>query len=147
MFNFIRFEYAIGVGHNNVPGLVNVQSIAATGEPQYQFYDAPLAVPGYSPGIRRVRLDGLDYFVGNETVRWLFGMWSWYQYDFWSETYCDGGYSGLVTIRTRIGRRAYANFNATCHLPTPVEMRAVESQEYWEDVNVDMTDLELIPEA
>lgn len=143
MFNLVPFDYWIAIGNDNVPGLVRVQQILATGESAY--YDAPLAVPGYSPGVRRTTLNGLDYFSGNKSVRWLFGLWSWYQYEFWSTTYCEGGYSGLVTIRTRVGRRAFADYNAVCHLPTPAEMKAVDNQELWEDVYVDMTDLELIP--
>lgn len=112
-------DYQIAAGHNNAAGLVNIGAITpSSGIP----FPEPVARPNYTPGNHKIRLDGLDYVTGYAAHTWLMPFLDWRHYAYLQTTYCAGGYSGLVTIRTRYMSVAYANYNATLRIPTPDEI-------------------------
>jgi hypothetical protein len=125
------FEYKIAAGYNNTAGLVNIESITPGGSVPFV---PPVGMDGYSAGTRRVRGDGTDYIAGYASTAWQFSLLYWAQLDYLADTYCAGGWSGKVTIRTRTGRAVYANYNAVIKLPMPSESQRLFI--VWRDVVV-----------
>jgi hypothetical protein len=111
--------------------LVNLEDITPVGSVSFV---PPVGMDGYSRGVRRERGDGLDYYAGYPSTIWRFELLYWKQADYLADTYCAGGTSGKVTVRTRIGRESYANYNAILKLPMPTEMERFFL--VWTDVSV-----------
>lgn len=113
-------EYKIAPGWNNVAGLVSIEGLAV---PEDRFaFTHPKGIKQFSPGIRKTRADGSDYFVGHPSTRWIFGVMTWKQWSYAKDTFCASKYSGQVTIRTRTTGLEYKNFNAVLKLPTELEL-------------------------
>ena len=110
------FDYKIAAGNNNAAGLVNIGTITPSSG---ILFPEPVARPNYTPGVHKIRLDGLDYQAGYASHVWMMPFLDWRHYDHLRTTYCAGGYSGKVTIRTRYMLVSYANYNAILHLPPP----------------------------
>ncbi len=111
-------DYRIAAGWNVVLGsLVNIESILPNGD-TYRFR-APQAYGLYNVGQNRIRGDGLVYVAGYASVTWRFGVMTRLQYEYLRTTYCNGGFSGKVTILTTLGSSAYSRMNASMILPTP----------------------------
>lgn len=109
-------DIKIAAGNNNAAGLVAIESITPSSD--RPFY-APQSYGSYSPGEARVRADGTVTFSGFAAVEWRFSVLTLRQFAYLQDTYCAGGWSGLVTIRTRTDDPAtYANYNAVMVLPT-----------------------------
>jgi len=104
-------SYAIAAGYNvALNSLVNIERIKPNGDTKY-FY-GPKAMGFYSPGAPNVRGDGLLSFNGSAKVDWLFDVMTRLQLDYARTTWCNGGWSGYVTIYTTLGGLTYSRCNA-----------------------------------
>lgn len=111
-------NYQLAAGHDNAAGLATLEGTLPSGETVPFVY--PRVVGGYDPGVFKIRTSGERYTAGFDTVVWLFGAITWRHFRYLQETYCGDGYSGLVTVRTRLDDPAtYANYNATMLLEKP----------------------------
>lgn len=108
-------NYAIAAGHNNTGGYTKFGAIVPT---SHIAFHEPIARPNYNPGIRHIRMDGRVYITGYPSQVWIIGFMSFIQYDYLLTTYCGGGYSGLVSVKTRYLSVDYDDYNATLTLPT-----------------------------
>jgi len=109
-------KYMIGVGYNVALGsLTNIEKISVSG---HDFF-APKAFGHYNPGQFSRRTDGIGYYGGFNSVRWVFMAMTHSQYNYLRNVYCAGGYSGLVTIYTTLGQddNIYARMNAVLDIP------------------------------
>src|SRR5690242_3219496 len=99
-------SYKIAAGYNvALNSLVNIETIKPTND---QYFYAPKAIPYGSPGVKRVKLDGVGYRAGYPSVDWQFGVLTRAQYEYLKTTYCAGGYSGQVTVYTTVSGNTYA---------------------------------------
>lgn len=113
-------DYQIAAGHNNAAGLVSVESHIAPTSAHYIV--APTVRGGYSPGQNYVRGNGLLGTNGFARVNWHHSLMHYENDVYWRLTYCSGGFSGLVTVRTRLfPTGAFAVYNAVLTIPHPVE--------------------------
>ncbi len=110
------YDYRIGAGWNVALGsLTNIETITPTGEPTFK---APDVYGSYDPGVRRIRADGSLYHAGFGMVQWRFAGITRGQVRYLMETYCANGYSGKVTINTRLDDPdTYTRYNAYMLLP------------------------------
>lgn len=110
------YDYRIASGQNLPLGsLTNVEDITPTGD--RSFYP-PQTFGSYDPGAARLRPDGSVYHAGFPSVVWKWRSMTRDQYKYLQDTYCNGGYSGTVTIYTRTeDDSAYERYNATLRLP------------------------------
>lgn len=104
--------------------LTNFESLSISGEPA-------LKVGGmygtYDPGVMRIRGDGTLYLAGYPSCALPFPGITRGQVRYLSVTFCNNGYSGKVTIYTRLDDPAtYARYNAVMRLP-----KLSESQKRW----------------
>lgn len=112
-------SYSLAAAWNNAAGLVVVGLI--TPSSHIPFFE-PVVRPSWNPGITRIRLDALTYQAGYDSQEWLFQFMTFAHYAYFRTTYCAGGYSGKVTIRTRYQTNAYFNANAIAVLPPATEL-------------------------
>ncbi len=106
-------EYKIASGYNSTLSLVNIEDITVSGE---RF--KPLSGVGrYRAGDMRVNANGTYYAEGYASVSWLFAGITRAQYEYLKTTFCSGGYSGLVTINTRLEGDSYVTRNAVMLIP------------------------------
>lgn len=111
-------DYRIAAGWNVVLGsLVNIETILPGGDTYY--FRAPQAYGFYLDGQRRVRGDHLIYTAGFPAVTWRFAVLTRKQYEYLRTTYCNGAFSGKVTIYTTLGSSSYSRQNAVMVLPAP----------------------------
>jgi len=111
-------QYAIAAGNNVALGsLVNIETIKPGGDTHY-FY-APKAIGFYDPGQPNVRGDGLYSFNGFASVMWRFLVMTRLQLAYARTTWCNGGWSGPVTIYTTTGGVTYARYNANLLISLP----------------------------
>lgn len=130
-----RYDYQIAAGINNEAGLVNLETVTVVGDTKPFF--APVGYSSFKPGVRKIRSDGTLAITGFPSAYWIIPIVTRKQWEYVQDTYCNGGYSGKVTIRTRIGRAAYANYNAVLTLPDPDTL--TRRFTVFEDVRLDFT--------
>lgn len=102
-------SYALAVGHNNVSGLIALNA-----------QTPPIVVRGrgrYAVGEQVTVLSGAVVGLGRPTVTWLIGTLLPGQYHWLRATFCAGGWSGLVTARTRLDSNTFVVGNATLVVP------------------------------
>lgn len=113
------YQYKIASGYNVAAGsLVNIESITPTSDVAFV---APQVLGTFDPGKYIIRGDGTLYLTGFPTQQWLFSALTRLQLAYLRTTYCSGGWSGLVTINTRLGDTPYVRYNAVMILPKPSE--------------------------
>lgn len=113
-------DYQLAVGHDNALGLAAIEGVLPGGETRA--FIAPTVRGGYTEGQQIIRGDGSVTFAGFPVVVWTFSWVTFGQREYLRTTYCGGGWSGEVTVRTRLtAGGAYANYNATLLLPQPGE--------------------------
>lgn len=111
-------QYKIAATYNvALNSLVNIEAIKPTSD---QYFYAPKAIPYGSPGIKRVKLDGVSYRAGYSAVDWLFAVLTRLQYEYLRNTFCAGGYSGQVTIYSTLSSSVYQRFNAVIDVPETI---------------------------
>lgn len=117
-------EYKWAAGYNNAAGLTLVSTTIPSSDVVFNAGEGVLALPNYNPGIAKIRGTGLISYVGYKSTKWGFGYWTLLQYEYLQTTFCGalGNYTGFVTIRTRIGNTAFANYNAIINVPTPDQL-------------------------
>lgn len=124
-------DYRIAANHNvALNSLVNIETIVPTND---RAFFAPQAYGFGTPGQLAFRLyESLGFRRGFPSTGWLFQVATRLQYAYLSTTYCGGGLSGLVTIYTTLGGSGvtYARYNATLHLPAPIETPGGEFYAY-----------------
>lgn len=137
------YDYRIAAGHNvALASLVNIESLAPAGD--VAFYP-PRSFGTYTAGAVRVRTDGRVYLAGYPSVVWRFGLLTRAQFRYLQTTYCGGGYSGAVTIYTRLDNAAqYKRCNAIMVLPQLAELNN-DALVKFRDVEIKMTRLEVLP--
>lgn len=113
-------DYRIYPGHNvSLNTLVNIETIKPTNDTRY-FY-APVA-EGYSdPGTPYINGAGYVSFNGFESVVWSFIIMTRLQLLYAKTTWCNGGWSGPVTIYSTNGGLTYARYNANMLISLPKE--------------------------
>lgn len=105
------YDYRIAAGHDVALGsLVTITTIKPTND-SYYFW-APKAIGFYDPGKVNVRGDGLLSFNGFPSVQWVFDTMTRLQLSYARTTWCNGGWSGYVTIYSTNGDTTYARYNA-----------------------------------
>lgn len=111
-------DYRIAAGWNVALGsLVNIESILPGGD-LYRF-KAPQAYGFYNAGQQRIRGDGMQYLAGFASVSWHWGVLTRPQFEYLRTTYCNGAFSGKVTIYTTLGSSSYSRMNAVMIVPSP----------------------------
>lgn len=117
-------NYKLASGHDNAGALSSIETILGREGVH------PFPFGTYSPGVMKIRGDGTVYIAGQKTAKWPFRFILWSMHKTLMTSYCNGGYSGLVTVRTRADDSStYANYNATMILPLLPEVRT-ESQRF-----------------
>lgn len=113
------YLFKIGAGWNLPDGsLTNVEDIHPTNDVNCY---PPVAL--YNPGNYLIRGDGSLYIAGYPAVQWVFGgnpggKITRLQARYFQDTYCNGGYSGTVTINTLTDNPGtYTRANAVMILP------------------------------
>jgi len=107
-------EFQLAAGNNNAAGLqVLIDKIAsrapwprvALGIQSYQNYDN---------GIARITGAGTAFVSGFPSIIWRLSAVTWEQEEYIRDTYCSGGLSGLVTVRTNTNDlpEVFANYDA-----------------------------------
>ena len=136
------YDYRIAAGHGvSIGSLVNIETITPSGDKP--FYP-PRSFGTYAPGTVRVRADGRLYIAGFASVVWRFSTLTRAQFHYLQTTYCGNGYSGLVTIYTRLeDATTYVRCNATMVLPL---LNALDISGFlaFRDVEVAMQRLEVL---
>lgn len=113
-------EYQLAAAHNNAAGLAAIEGVLPAGETRP--FIAPTVRTGYTQGQLIIRGDGSGTFAGFPAVVWTFSWITFAQREYLRTTYCGAGWTGQVTVRTRLtAGGAYANYNATMLLPQPSE--------------------------
>lgn len=120
MANPPQFSYKLASGLNVASGsLVNIETIKPTGD---KYFYAPEVYGSYRSGLRKVRLNDLDFLAGYPSLIWKFDYMTRAQLRYLMDTYCSSGLSGLVTINTTTNNTTtYARLNAVMHLPDLAE--------------------------
>jgi hypothetical protein len=134
MTQTVKYAYKIAAGYNNAGSLVNIETIVPTGDSAFW---PPEGYGGYRPGESVVRADGTEYVAGFASTVWHFKRLTRAQYSYLQSTYCGGGWSGKVTIATRIGATSYANYNAILWLPKPADANRTFIR--WIDIDLRFT--------
>ena len=112
----------IAANYNNTLGLVAWETILVTGDTQAFF--PPVVYGGYSVGQERVRGDGTSYFSGRKVAHGQFGVITQNQFYYLQVTYCNGGYTGFVTVEIRTeDPNNYHTWNAILKLPQWSEVK------------------------
>jgi len=113
-------QYALAAGHNNAAGLITLSKTNVGGRPIFV-----RGAGGYRPGELVVNLAGGLAPLGFASETWIVSVLLYAQYEWLRNTFCAGGYSGRVTVRTRTDGLAYANYNAILHVPASGELTRV----------------------
>ena len=113
------YTYKIAAGANNAAGLVNIEEITPSSD---KAFFAPVAYSNYTPGQRKLRGSGTVYMSGFAFATWEFAVLTRKQFQYLQDTYCASGWSGEVTIATRVSREAYVNYSAVMILPDPASV-------------------------
>lgn len=111
-------EYRIASGWNNASALTGLEGVFVAND--FLPFKTFKSWGTYSPGDPVVRGDGTIVFDGYPSCSWVFGIITRLQVQYLQDTYCGGGYSGKVTIRTSTD-----NVNATTALPAYENYSAV----------------------
>jgi hypothetical protein len=114
------YSYKIGVGYNVASGsLVNIETIRPTND---RLFYPPDTYGSYRSGLRKTRLNGLDFLSGYPSLVWRFDYMTRAQLRYLMDTYCSSGLSGKVTINTTTNNTTtYSRLNAVMHLPDLAE--------------------------
>ena len=113
-------DYQIAAGNDNAAGLVSVETLIAPTSAYYIV--APTVRGGYTPGQNYVRGNGLLGTNGFARVNWHFSLMHYVNDVYFRLTYCAAGFSGLVTVKTRLfPSGAFANYNAVLTILHPIE--------------------------
>lgn len=143
MTYIIKPQLKIAAGYNNVVGLTTIETIIATGETTP--YHAPSAWFNNRPGRFRVRLDQSRYISGKQSSALLFTFFTKKQWYYWSETYCNSGYDGPVTVQIEDREPGvYLQFNCINYLP-PVADVGNRLGRVGVPVRIDLVAMEVIP--
>lgn len=136
----IQPEIKIASGHNNVAGLIAIEALIPSGDVAFQ----PVRNYGtFDVGQVKTRLNGRPYFAGRQSSQFISQVMTVSQFKYLKDTYCAGGYSGLVTVRLRPNTPAsYTNYNATLVLPKEADLQY--RQGYFLDVIWTFIDLQVI---
>lgn len=134
-------EIQIAVGHNNTAGLTAFEAITPSGDTHF----LPVRQYGtFNTGETKTRLTGRPYFAGRQSIQFLCAVMTWVQFAHLKTTYCNGGYSGLVTIRVRTDNPdVYKNYNAVLVLPKESDLTT--RFKAFTDVVLRFINLEVIP--
>lgn len=108
-------QHKLAAGNNNTGGLTLVTSLLTTSG--YKF-PAPRALGSYLRGVVQQRESGLLTIAGKPSIIWTWDVAETDEYyEYLSTTYCAGGLSGLVTLRTSTTKAGtYTNFNAVMQI-------------------------------
>ena len=111
---------SIAAGNNNAAGLTAWTAIAPSGTTDY--LREPYIDGGYIPGEEQIKADGTSYHAGFPTITLTFSYMLYSQLEHLRTTYCGGGWTGKVTLRTKLTKGgSEANYNAIMRLPFPSE--------------------------
>ena len=136
-------DYKLAAGHNNAAGLAVVEGVKPSGD--IYAFTYPKSLGTGDPGQRETREDGLDYFAGYLYDEWHYAVMTRIQRNYLRTTYCASGYSGKVTVRTRVDAETYANYNAAIHIPTPRDLGINnQRQKKWLNVVIAFTQMEAL---
>lgn len=136
-------DYQIAPGWNNYGGLQSIESITPPDDRPFPY---PAGFFRFNPGELKTRSDGTFYFAGFPVTEWVFSYLSKRQVRYTQERYCNGGYSGMVTIKTRTDDPDfYQIYNAVMLLPKPSD--AQRRGRVWVDYVIRFTRLTAIGAA
>lgn len=108
-------DYKLAPNWDNFGDLATLEGTEA---PDGLLFPYPNAYFKYSPGEVRTRADGTYHYVGFPYTDWGYSYLTKSQVRYIQDTYCNGGYSGKVTVQTRTDDPDfYQIFNAVLLLP------------------------------
>lgn len=116
-------EYQIALGYDNVPGLTPLEEIIPLGDVPFMPVSA---YGGFDPGVLKILGDGLDYYSGFPSQRWIIAVVTVEQdYHIRDQIFGNSGvWSGLVTFRTDLIREGeWGNYNAVLSIGKPTVWR------------------------
>jgi hypothetical protein len=106
----------IAAGWDNVAGLTTIETIVAAGDTRA--FVPPQVWFNNSPGRFRIKLDQDRYISGKASGALSFTFMTKNQWYHFSETYCNSGYTGNVTIQIEDRQPGvYFTYNAKAYLP------------------------------
>lgn len=111
------YQYALASGYNQPIGsLVNIETIKPSGD---VYFYPPEGLGNFDPGQEKVRTNGLAFYSGFNETKWTWrGKITLAQARYLMDTYCNGGYSGTVTVLTTTdNKETYTRLNAVMKLP------------------------------
>lgn len=133
-YNIFQGNYQLAVGWNNAGQLAGLEGILIAND--FLPFKAHRSWGTYSPGEMVVRGDGTVIFDGYPSCQWIFGGMTRLQLQHLQDTFCNGGYSGKVTLRTATdnvnastGAPAFENYNAIMLL-TPLASSTYQQRIY-----------------
>ena len=111
----VNANYKLAAGHDNEAGLVSIEGYTPTGGTAFVSVNA---YSRFDPGDFKIRGDGTVMASGFPSMAWVLDHVTRVQEQYLRDTYCAGGYSGKVTLRTDTEEEStYANYNAVLVLP------------------------------
>lgn len=118
VITYRQIQHQLAASYNNAANLRPLEGYTPAGDSfAFQTFSS---WGNYNPGLAVINGDGTITYDGEASTAWQTGFLTYTQLAYLSDTYCSGGYSGQVTVRTSTTRRnTYANFNAVMHLPPP----------------------------
>lgn len=132
--NIFQGNYQIAVGWNNAGALAGLEGVLLAND--FLPFKTHRSWGTYLPGESIVRGDGTVVFDGYPSCQWIFAGMTRLQLQYLQDTYCSGGYSGKVTIRTATdnvntstGAPAFENYNAVMVL-TPLKEASYAQRAY-----------------
>lgn len=130
----------IASGANNVAGLVNIETIAVSGD----YFVGVNDLGAWRVGATVLYGDGLSGTQGSISTKWVSGHITFEQYNYLYTTLLSSSISGWVTIKTRaLNPATYANYSAILTIPTPDTLNG--DLGYFPNFVWAFTKLELIP--
>lgn len=121
--NVFQGNYQLAAGWNNAGALTGLEGLLVAND--FLPFKTFRSWGTYSPGEAVIRGDGTIVFDGYPSCQWILGGMTRLQLQYLQDTYCSGGYSGKVTVRTATdnvntstGAPAFENYNAVMRLPT-----------------------------
>lgn len=126
--NVFQGQYQLAAGWNNAAGLRGLEGVFIAND--FIPFKTFKSWGTYDPGEAIIRGDGTIVFDGYASCKWVFSIITRLQVQYLQDTYCSGGYSAKVTIKTATDNvnsstalPAYENYNAIMRLQPPGERR------------------------
>lgn len=112
-------DFQIASGNNNAAGLQALSSVIGGAAPWPENALGIRSYGSYDNGTIRIKGDGTIFSSGFPSLIWTLSAITFEQEELIRDTYCSGGLSGEVTVRTNTDDDydIFANYNAVLIVP------------------------------